>query len=424
MLSFRFGNDRLAQAALSLSEGRNVEKMHFIISQALMKYYHDHRSRYSMAHHVALASRTIKSQLSRRIEYRRILWEAGQTAAQSGARPTAAWYFRHCIALLQNSPWDDRHPDVYYDETMRLHIATAEMSWSQGQNEEALGLIEAVFVHGKDAVSKSRAWVIKAKIFAQLGDHYRSMESLLTCLDELGVHLRSPTTFEECDQAYVKIKSHLESADLEAITNKPISKDPILVTVGAVMAEAMAVTYWDDALTFYRMAIEMMNIHIFRGGFTQISIGCSHLAMISLSRFKDLVFGAKLSDLSLSLLERSSELWTQSRGSIVHNLYVSHLRVSLASTLPALETSLEASFTIGDPYISLISISSMAMTRLYLGQDMAQLEAFCVEAPEEIPLWANDTRGGASILAVRYVQFVSEDFMDDYHVIVFPFFGR
>jgi signal transduction histidine kinase/CheY-like chemotaxis protein/tetratricopeptide (TPR) repeat protein len=391
------------QAALSLNESRNIEKMHFIVSQALMKYYHDHRSRYSMARHVALASRTIKSCVSRRLEYRQILWDAGQIAAQSGARHSALWYFRHCIALLQDDLWNDRKPDVYYDETMRLFIATAEMSWSQGQNDEALQLIQEVFTHGKDAVSKSRAWIIQAKIFAQLGDHHRSMESLLTCLDELGVHLRQPSTFAECDAAYLKLKSHLDTADLGRIVQQPLSKDPTVQTIGAVMAEAMTVTYWDDALTFYRMALEVMNIHMFKGGFTQIAIGCSHLAMISMSRFKDLEFGKKLSDWSLELLERCPELWTQSRGSIVHNLYVSHLRVPMASTLPALEASLEASFTMGDPYLTLISISSMAMARLYLGQDMAQLEAFCTETPEEIPMWQQDTRGGASLLAVQQV---------------------
>ncbi|KAJ5288003.1 hypothetical protein N7478_003689 [Penicillium angulare] len=400
---FKFANDRLAQAALSLGEGRNIEKMHFVVSQVLMKYYHDHRSRYSMAHHVALASPRIKARVSRRIDYRRILWEAGQMAAQSGARPSALWYFRHCIALLQDNPWDDTHADVYYDETMRLYIATAEMSWSQAKSDDALKLIDSVFAHGKDAVSKSRAWVIKAKIFAQLGDHPRSMEALLSCLDELGVHLRAPTTYEECDTAFFKLKHYLESANLDSIIEKPISKDPNVITIGAVMAEAMAVTYWDDALTFYRMAIEMMHIHISRGGFTQISIGCSHLAMITLSRFKDIEFGTKLSDLSLSLLERCPEFWTQSRGSVVHNLYVSHLRVPLATTLPALEASLEASFTMGDPYITLVSVSSMAMTRLYLGQDMGQLETFCVDTPEDIPQWSRDTRGGASIIAVRQV---------------------
>ncbi|CAG7992670.1 unnamed protein product [Penicillium olsonii] len=399
----RFGNERLAQAALSLSESRNVEKMHFIVSQALMKYYHDHRSRYSMAHHVALASRTIKTRVAKRLEYRRILWDAGQTASQSGARPSALWYFRHCIALLQDDLWNDVQPDVYYDETMRLFIATAEMAWSQGQNEEALQLIDEVFAHGKDAVSKSRAWIIKAKIFAQVGDHHHSMEALLTCLDELGVHLRQPTSYEECDAAYLRLKTYLETVDLSSIARKPISQNPTVMNIGAVMAEAMTVTYWDDALVFYRMAIEVMNIHIFKGGFTQIAIGCSHLAMISLGRFKDIEFGAKLSDLSLELLERCPELWTQSRGSIVHNLYVSHLRVPMASTLPALETSLEASFSMGDPYLTLISVSSMAMTRLYLGQDMTQLEAFCIEAPEEIPNWQRDTRGGASIISVQQV---------------------
>ncbi|EPS29906.1 hypothetical protein PDE_04856 [Penicillium oxalicum 114-2] len=399
---FKFANDRLAQAALLLNESRNVEKMHFIISQALMKYYHDHRSRYSMAHHVALSSRLLRSRFARRVDYRRILWEAGQTAAQSSARPTALWYFRHCIALLQDSPWDDRQPDVYYDETLRLFIAAAETTWSQGNNEEALELIQAIFTNGKDAISKSRAWVISAKIHAQAGDHHRSMEALLTCLDELGVHMRTPTSFEDCDVAYRKLKAHLESADLEAVVRKPLSEDPIVVTIGAVMAEAMSVTYWDDSQTFYRMAIEMMNIHIFRGGFSQTAIGCCHLAMIALSRFKDPTFGFRLSDASLFLLERCTEVWTQSRGFLVHNLYVSHLRVPMASTLPAIEASLENSFMIGDPYISLISISSMAVARLCLGHDMGQLEAFCQETPEDVPNWNQDTRVGTKLLKTAH----------------------
>ncbi|KAH8424071.1 putative sensor histidine kinase/response regulator [Aspergillus melleus] len=400
---FRFANDRIAQAAASLTEGRNVEKMHFIISQALMKYYHDGRSRYSMARHVGLASRIIKSRVVQRLDYRKILWDAAQTAAQSGARPTSLWYFRHCIALLQDSPWDDNNTDVYYDETLRLHIATAEMSWSQGHNPEALDLLDEVLKYGKTAVCKSRAWIVKAKIYAQMGKHPLSMDSLLTCLDELGVHLRESTTYEECDAAYKHLKNYLEKTDLEATVRKPISKDINVITIGAVMAEAMAVTYWDDALTFYRMAIEMMNLHLFKGGFVQISIGCSHLAMVSFSRFRDVNLAVKLSDHALDLLERCPEPWTQSRGSVVHNLYVSHLRVPLSSTLPALEASVESSLSIGDPYITLISLSSMAMTRLYLGHDMTQLEGFCNENPEDVPEWVHDTRGGASLVAVRQV---------------------
>ncbi|KAL4921897.1 hypothetical protein BDW62DRAFT_173623 [Aspergillus aurantiobrunneus] len=400
---FRFANGRLAQAASSLTEGRNVEKMHFIISQAMKKYYHDGRSRYAMARHVALGSRIIKSRVIERLDYRKILWNAAQTAGQSGARPTALWYYRHCISFLQENPWDDNAIDVYYDETLRLHISTAEMAWSQGYNTEALELLYKVFQHGKTAVCKSRAWIIKAKIYAQLGDHPRSMNSLLTCLEELGVHLRGPTTYEECDAAYNELKGHLEKADLNAIARKSVSKDINTITIGTVMAEAMSVTFWDDGLTFYKMAIEMMNHHLFRGGFVQICIGCSHLAMITFSRFRDLELAVKLSELSLTLLDRCPELWTQSRGSIVYNFYIGHLRGPLASTLPALEASVETSLTLGDPYITLITISAMGLTRLFLGHDLVHVEAFCNDSPDEISDWMVDTRGGATLVTVRQV---------------------
>jgi hypothetical protein len=123
--------------------------------------------------------------------------------------------------------------------------------------------------------------------------------------------------------------------------------------------------------------------------------------MISFSRFKDLELAARLSDTAVSLLERDPEAWTQNRGYTVHIFYISHLRVPLSSTLLALEASVEAAFSMGDPYITLITLSSMAMTRLYLGHDMTQVEAFCNESPEDIPDWMNDTRGGASLIAVR-----------------------
>ncbi|KAL4931190.1 putative sensor histidine kinase/response regulator [Aspergillus undulatus] len=400
---FKFANDRLAQAASSLTEGRNIEKMHFIISQAMKKYYHDGRSRYAMARHVALASRIIKSRVVERLDYRKILWDAAQTAAQSGARQTALWYYRHCVSFLQDNSWDDNGIDVYYDETLRLHIATAEMDWSQGFNSEALDLLHKVFQHGKTAVCKSRAWIIKAKIYAQLGDHPRSMNSLLTCLEELGVHLREPTTYEKCDAAYNELKGHLEKADLHAMARKSVSRDLKTITIGTVLAEAMSVTFWDDGLTFYRTAIEMMNHHLFGGGFVQICIGCSHLAMITFSRFKDLNLAVKLSDLAVTLLDRCPELWTRSRGSIVFNFYLGHLRMPLAATLPALEASVETSLTLGDPYITLITISAMGLTRLFLGHDLVQVETFCNEAPEEVNDWQTDTRGGATLVTVRQV---------------------
>ncbi|KUL85270.1 hypothetical protein ZTR_07973 [Talaromyces verruculosus] len=396
---FRFVHDRLVQVVPTLRGSDMVERMHFIITEAMIKSAPDSESRYALGHHIALASRLIEESVTGRIEYRRVLWDAAQLAAQTGAGSTALWLFRHCLNLLQANPWDADAPDVDLNETLSLHVAAAEAFWSQGHVEQSKKLLNQVFLNSTSPIHRSRAWVVKAKIHSQNGNHRHAMESLLTCLDELGVHLREPTTFEQCDVEYGKLKACI---DVDFYPTA-VQEDVDMSAIGTVLADAMVVTYWDDALAFYRMAIEMVKLHVDRGGFIHVIIGCTHLAMIAFSRFRDFDTAVRLSDLAQSLTDSCTETWLKHRAAMIYNLFVSHLRVSMESSLPVLETLIESSLLSGDPYVALMSLSSMAMTRLYLGHDMAQLEMFCDESPMDIPEWPSDTRAGATIIGVRQV---------------------
>ncbi|GAM42360.1 hypothetical protein TCE0_044r16260 [Talaromyces pinophilus] len=396
----RFVHDRLVQVAAStLKESDTVERMHFIITQAMIQSTPDSENRYALGHHIALASRLIEKSVASRIEYRRVLWDAAELAAHTGAGSTALWLFRHCLNLLQANPWDANAPDVDLNETLALHVAAAETFWSQGRVEPSKKLLNQVFLHSTSPVHRSRAWVVKAKIHSQNGNHRQALESLLTCLDDLGVHLREPTTFEQCDVEYGKLKACIDVHFYPTVVQEDIN----LSTIGTVMADAMVVTYWDDALAFYRMAIEMVKLHIDRGGFNHVIIGFAHLAMVAFSRFRDFDTAVRLSDLAQSLADSCTDTWLKHRAAMIHNLFVSHLRVWMESSLPVLETLIESSLLSGDPYVILMSLSSMAMTRLYLGHDMAQLEMFCDESPIDIPEWPSDTQAGATIIGVRQV---------------------
>ncbi|OJJ44276.1 hypothetical protein ASPZODRAFT_160906 [Penicilliopsis zonata CBS 506.65] len=407
---FKFANDRFTQAVADLRECHNVEKMHFIIAQTMMKYYHDGRSRYSMARHIALAAQIIRARVVHRKDYRTALWDAAQTAAQSGARPTALWYFRHCLALLQDDPWNGGGGggggggvDVDYDETLRLHIAAAETMWLQGHHREALNLLDEVQIHGKTAECKAQAWVVQARIHVQTGNPQRAMQCLTTSLDELGVPLGDPKTWEECDAMFRTIKAHFEKCDVETVLQMPCTTDRTLTTIGNVLAAAVALLFWDDPLTYYRMAVEIMKVHIYRGGLGHICIGRPHLAMMAFSRFHDLDLGIRLSDFSAAILERCPPA-ERGVGPALQFLFVDHLRVPLAPALPRLEHVLESSPLLQtDPYALLFALTSMALARLALGHDMLQIETFCNDGPEEIPDWTSDVRGGTALLAIRQV---------------------
>lgn len=387
-----------------MEECHNQKKMHFIIAQTMMKYHpSDDNTLYSRARHICLAADLIRARVPKRIKYRDVLYQAALTAAQSGARPTALWFYRNCLLLLQDNAWDNSADDVYYYETRQLHIEAAEMFVFQNQGPESLTLLSEIFKHAKTPACKSRAYILKGRICSQEGDHTGAMDALFTSLEELGIQLRKPTSWEECDAAYMKLRAYLCEANFDDILARPLSQDRNLIAIGSVMAEAMAVTYWGDALMFFRMAIEMMNIHLFRGAFPQIAVGCTPLAMVTMSRFKDLELGAKLTNFSVSLLTLYKETWTQSRGNTIYHLFVSHLRVPIRATIPALESSLDVAYSNGDRFLTLINLSAMAMSRLYTGQDIAGLETFCTYGPEDITGWASDLRGGIIILAIRYV---------------------
>ncbi|EER42214.1 sensor histidine kinase/response regulator [Histoplasma capsulatum H143] len=151
------------------------------------------------------------------------------------------------------------------------------------------------------------------------------------------------------------------------------------------------------------LGIEMMNTYLFRGAFSQITFLCTYMSMIAMSRYKDLELGVKLSDAAVSLLNRFNEPWVPARAVTTHNYFVNHMRMPMSTTLPHLESAMEAAFLLGERYLILVNVSAMVFTRFCLGHDLGELEALCNYAPEEIADWENDPRGGVYIVSVRQV---------------------
>jgi hypothetical protein len=403
LIRSRFAHDRFAQAVSIMKQCHDVEKMNFIIAQTMMKYCADSRDLYTMARHICQATRLIRARVKQRSQHRKVLQAAADMAIGSGARPTALWYSRQSLQLLQPNCWEDHAPDVDHEETRKLHLQTAELLWYQGQSEEALTLLSEVFTNVKAACARASAWMLKSRIYSDASDHNTAMESLLTSMDELGVHIRQPYSYEQCDVAFNLLRQHLQSTNCEDAIQQPVSHDPNVIAVGKVLAEAAAVAFWGDDLTFLHMAIEMVKLHIFNGRFTQIGMGCSLLAMVSYSRYKDIELGGRMGDLALLLFDSSSDPWSNGAGLTIHVSLVEHLRVPIRSYLSVLESAVEAAFAGSGPQQMMLSFASMAAARLYLCQDMSELENFCTETPEELPDCLRDTRGGVLLVAVKQV---------------------
>ena len=401
LTSFSFSHDRYIQAAASLTECQNIEKMHFIIAQTMMKYSSlDERSLYARARHICQAIETIKRKIPHRSRFRELLLQAAQKATEAGARPTALEYFTKCLALLQQNPWEEEAPDVYYEETLLLYTKSAEILWYQGNSDRALELIQSVLVNARTAADKAPSWILKSRIFAQRGNSAEAIKSLQSSLRELGLEIKK-SSWEECDKEYKMLQQQLQSMEKNELLGMPARDDQDIIAMGSVLLETMSASFWSDALLFYQMSLTTIEIHLNRGTNVQTGLEYMHLAMVSIGRFGEIPFGLEMYSISQALLRRYGDISNIARGSSVGTLFVAHLQSPIWEHIPILDEALEYSLGSGDRILSLVCIGAIAYVKLSAGGNMATLETYCEYAPEEFLGWEDDLRGGPLIIAVR-----------------------
>jgi predicted ATPase/serine/threonine protein kinase len=401
---FRFAHDRYVQAAASLRECRNVQKMHLVVAQVMMKYYSlDEQDIYVPSDHVCQAVPLILKRFSIRYEFRDLLFQAAQKASENGARHAAINYYRNCIQLLQPDPWTDGLPDVYYEETLQLHTRAAECYWYQGHFDEALSILQVTFNKAKTPVDKAPSWVLQSRLFAQRRDPFGCVQSLRQCLSTLGLQIKEDITWEECDNAFHKLCQRLQSIDRAELFQTPRTDDPVLVAVGAVLVEMVSSCYWSDSLLFYNAALALVNLHLDRGAFVQAGVGYTYLAMIAASRFNMIQFATEMGEISLYLVDKSHDPLTTGRGGTTYPIFVGHLRDHVRDTIPQMEAATENSVIAGDRTLTLLSLGATAMNKFYCVEDLEDVESFCAYITEEVPAWSDDTRGGTIVTAVRQV---------------------
>lgn len=401
---FRFSHNRYARAATSMRECVQVAKMHFVVVETVMKYFRadDKKTLYFLARHICFAADIIRKRVRHRIRHRDILFKAAQTAAQEAARPTALWYYKTCLQLLQDDHWNDQVPDVHYDETSTIFIQSAEMLYLQGEGTEALTLLSETFAHARTVSDKTRGWLLWSRIFASRGDLGAAMKALKTSLSELGIPVPE-TSWDDCDIQFRKLESRLRPLEESQILSSPISRDANVIAAGNVLVEAISSAFWVDSLLYYQLGITFVSMMLEKGYCIQAGLGYCHLGTIAIARFKDTGFGIRLGRIGKWFLEAKDDAWSRGRGYAVHALFLGHFETPLRQLLPSLEDALDFSYSSGDRTISLLSTGLMAAYRMFCGQDVAELELFCRYAPEEFDRWEDDIRGGTIIIIVKQV---------------------
>ena len=84
-------------------------------------------------------------------------------------------------------------------------------------------------------------------------------------------------------------------------------------------------------------------------------------------------------------------------------LFTAHLSSPIRTHFEILEEAIDHSLISGDKHVFLLCVGTIAMHRLFIGDDMADIESYCSIGPEDFGDWTSDMRGGVVLTATRQV---------------------
>lgn len=407
---FRFSHDRYLMAAVnSLDHEWETAMMHYVIAKVMStnaEIYDDSKmgskALYMRARHICLATELIKARESKRAPFRDVLYQAAETACESGARSTGMYYYVHCLSLLSEDPWDESKPDVSYQETLQLFVRAAECYWHQGMYDEALSLIRTTFTHARDPCDMASSFILQSRVYAIRGDSFGAFQALKDCLSLLGTPI-PPTTWEECDAEFQEICALVQSMDKDELLSRPLAtNDRILRTMGPVAIELLSAAFWSNSLLFYQSTLKLVGLHLRRGTVSQVALGYVHLGSIAGGRFNMIEFAVECGTIAKRLFDLYPEdHYTIGRGQTLHALFLGHLEAPISDLIPDLSEAMEASLIAGDRILSLLNLGVVAHFRLMASHDAAEVETWIEEAPLEFKHWQRDLRGGVFLITCR-----------------------
>ncbi|KAI4201323.1 MAG: hypothetical protein LQ350_003361 [Teloschistes chrysophthalmus] len=135
--------------------------------------------------------------------------------------------------------------------------------------------------------------------------------------------------------------------------------------------------------------------------FPQMGLGFCYFAMIAVVRKSDIPFAIQCEDCGRRMLAEYKDSYTYGRGLALNAMFIESFRSPIREHIPIFEEAIQHAQVSGDKHLLLLSHGLIASCRLWQGDDMAEIENYCMYAAEDFGDWSKDVRGGTYLTAVR-----------------------
>jgi signal transduction histidine kinase/predicted ATPase len=404
---FRFAHDRYHQAAMTLLNEFDQTEMHYFIVKILMSRQIEEQSLpntyliHMRSRHICQSLNMINQRETHKGPYRTLLYAAAENSMASGAKAAAIPFIQSCIQLLGPTPWVFGE-DSSYEETLKYHVKAAECFWHEKNFDAAMSLVQAVFANATSVMDMAPCWIIEARVYAGRGNSEKASDCLRSALEAMGVRLPQITTMEQVEEQLQELWPSLTALSTQALLTPDRIVRPGMEALGIMLVEFIGSAFYTSEVLLYQAAIAMVKVHLDQGAYAQCGIGYLHIASMLVSRPGMLDMACHIADYAQEMFNvHLDDTFTAGRGLTLHSLFFGHLQYTPSFTIQQLSIASDASLTSGDRIVSTLNTGVSVSYRLWLTQDLTELDFYIRELAPELLDWETDLRGGVLVVAAH-----------------------
>ncbi|HSH03864.1 MAG TPA: adenylate/guanylate cyclase domain-containing protein, partial [Anaerolineae bacterium] len=347
-IRYKFGHDRIQQAAYSLIDERERGRYHRHVGTILQTHLQGEERKkrlFDIVNQLNMGRDKVEGseRWSEPGSLVNLNFLAGKKAQAAAAYEPALVYYRVCLELSGDDLWRRD-----YDKAMLLYVSLAEAAYLSGELAAMEGYVGVILAEARDVLGKVKAYEVKIQAHIAQNELMEAIETALPILEELGVKFPAKPGRGHVLIDLVKTRWALRGKKAADLAELPVMEDAQTLAIIRITSLIFSPAFRVSPGHFPLFVMRVIRLSLAEGNAALSAFAYACYGLILCGILKRIDEGYAFGELAKKVLAQFEAEALKARTYMVTAGFVTHWKEPLDNALALCEEGYRSGLAMGD----------------------------------------------------------------------------
>ncbi|CCO22882.1 PAS sensor protein [Maridesulfovibrio hydrothermalis AM13 = DSM 14728] len=340
-----FMHDRVQQAAYSMLNAAEKNKLHLRIGRAMLEIYNDSEIN-DLVFEIATQYNFSINEITDEVERTKvsdIFLKAGRKAKRSSAFELATKYFATASRLMDTDSWS-----THYQEFLDLHLDWFECNYLSGATKHSEQIFKTIIAHAMTRNDLAKANLAKIQLYFDQSRYHEAVKLGLKMLELYKMHIPIRPGNIAIRAELIKTKLILRNKTADTLLDLPEMSDPDHQETMRLLMYTIAPAYMFNKKLVFFMILKMIQFSVKHGNAPSSAFGYMFYAMFLAAKDFSFNKSKEFTRLAVDLNNRFNNSELETKINMLRGAMHDHWHEPLARNVSTLEKAFQTGLLHGD----------------------------------------------------------------------------